>query len=261
MSKTEHRPEPDFSVEVCQPCLMEGGDHGVLLLHGFTGSAAHMRLIAEGLHRRGFTVQLVNLPGHATTMADMGKTTWQHWLDYARDAFRHLQERCKYASVVGLSMGGCISLLIAEQMHPTAIVPVSAPMAVQNKMLPLARFAAPFLPMVWWQTRDSFDFPVIRQYDYGYPGFPTHLGGDLHRLIRMARRDLHAVQCPVLVVQSHGDQVISPDSADVILRGVSSPKAGVLWLDSVPHVCTISHEHERITEAIAKHLKEAETQA
>jgi len=243
---------------VCQPFSFRGDDHGVLLLHGFTGSAAHMRLIGEGLHARGFTVEAINLPGHARSMEAMAQTGWQDWLDAAKEAFLRLTKTCKYVRVAGLSMGGCLALLIAQTLQPTAIATISAPMGVLNPLLPFAGIAAPFVRRIMWRSRERSPYPLDERYDYGYPGFPTRCGSDLNRLIRQARRDLHAVQCPVLVVQSRQDETISPDSAEVILNGVSSEKAGVLWLENVPHVCTISPEHERIAQEIARVFRDAE---
>lgn len=252
------RPVRDFTDPVCQPFRLEGDGHGVLLLHGFTGSAAHMRLLGEGLHARGFTVEAINLPGHAVSMEAMGETGWQDWLDAAKEAFLRLQARCTHASVAGLSMGGCLALLIAETLHSTAVVTISAPMAVQNPLLPFAGLAAPFIRRILWRSREGSPYELDDRYDYGYPGFPTKCGADLNRLIRMARRDLHAVQCPLLAVQSRQDETISESSADVILSGVSSRKAGALWLENVPHVCTISREHDRIAAAATGLLREAE---
>lgn len=253
-----HRPERDFSDPVCRPFLLEGGDHGVLLLHGFTGSVAHMRPLGERLHQQGFTVMGVNLPGHAVSMDAMGKTGWQDWLDAAKEAFCSLRERCRHVSVAGLSMGGCIALLLAEQMQPTAVAAISAPMGVQNPLLPFAKIASAFMPRVMWRSRGETASLLDARYDYGYPGFTTRCGADLHRLIQMARRDLHAVQCPVLVVQSRQDETISADSADVIVHGVGSEKAGVLWLTGVPHVCTISAELDNIAAACAETFRNAE---
>lgn len=252
------RPVRDFTAPVCQPFSFAGDSHGVLLIHGFTGSAAHMRLLGEGLHARGFTVEGVNLPGHAGTMEEMGKTGWQDWLDAAKEAFMSLQQRCTHVSIAGLSMGGCLALILAEQMHPTAIAPISAPMAVQNPFLPLAKLASPFVPQILWRSREGSPYQLDERYDYGYPGFPTRCGADLNHLIKMARKDLHAVQCPVLAVQSCHDETISPDSAEIIMKGVSSETKGTLWLENVPHVCTISAEHENITSAIADHFRKAE---
>ncbi len=252
------RPTVDFSAPECQPFLLEGGDHGVLLIHGFTGSAGHMRLIGECLHRQGFTVQGINLPGHAETIEAMGRTGWQDWLTAAKEAMLRLRERCEYVSVAGLSMGGVLTLLLAEQMEPTAVAPISAPMAVQNRLMPLARFVAPVMPTIWWREDKERAAQLDQRYDYGYPGFPTRCAAELNTLIRMARRDLHSVTCPLLAVQSHADETISADSAEIIVQGVSSDVAGVLWLEDVPHVCTLSKEYRHVAEAIGKLFREAE---
>ena len=256
------RPEKNYSDAVCQPFLLEGEErhgkrHGVLLLHGFTGTIAHLRPLAEALHAQGFTVMGVNLPGHATDMDDMARATWEDWLNAAKEAFLRLKDRCDFVSVAGLSMGGCLALIIGEQMQPTAIAPISAPMGTKAPLW-MTRLASPFLKTVWWHTREDDPSSVDDRYDYGYPGFRTSCGAHLSRLISMSRRDLHAVTCPILVVQSHADATITDDSADVIIRGVSSTRKGVLWLDDVPHVCTISREGENIAAAIAAHFRWAE---
>ena len=159
----DKRPERDLSAAVCQPFLLEGEKrngktHGVLLMHGFTGTAAHMRLVGEKLHEHGFTVMGVNLPGHATTMDDMARCTWQDWLDAAREAFLILKQRCDYVSVAGLSMGGCLSLILAETMQPTAIAPISAPMGTQLPLW-LATLTRPIFPTIWWKTATAISSP------------------------------------------------------------------------------------------------------
>ncbi len=250
------RPERNFTDAACQPFFLEGGEHGVLLIHGYTGSVAHMRPIGEYLHSRGFTVQGINLPGHATTMADMARCSWQDWLDAAKTAFHELQKRCKYVSVAGLSMGGDLTMLIAEQMQPTSIAPISAPMGTKGPLW-AATLLSPVMKEFTWQPRKGPD-ALDDRYDYGYPGFPTVCARHLSRLIRMARQDLHAVTCPVLVVQSRADETIIPESADIILQGVSSEKKSVLWLEDVPHVVTISKKWQTVAEALAEHFRAAE---
>jgi carboxylesterase len=258
----DKRPERNFSDAVCQPFFLQGKavngkPHGVLLMHGFTGTAAHMRLIGEKLHARGFTVMGINLPGHATDMDDMAKCTWADWLNAAKDAFLALKKQCDYVSVAGLSMGGCLSLILGEQMQPAAIAPISAPMGTQLPLW-LATLTRPIFPTIWWKSRDGNPVPLVNEYDYGYPGFRNTCARHLDRLIKMARRNLHAVTCPVLVVQSHADETIIPESAEIILKGISSEQKSVLWLDDVPHVCTITHEAETIAEALASHFRRAE---
>lgn len=259
-----HRPDKDFSAEICQPFLRAGDAvggkrHGVLLLHGFTGTIAHMRMLADRLNEAGFTVMGMNLPGHAETMDDMAACTWQDWLEAAKAAFLHLKEQCDYVSVAGLSMGGCLSLIIGEQMQPTAIAPISAPMGTRLPLW-LATLTRPVLRTIWWKTRDEAASLIDERYDYGYPGFRSQCARHLSCLIQIARRDLHAVTCPVLVVQSQADTTITADSAEVILHGVSSRRKGILWLKDVPHVCTISRDAGKIADALAQHFRDAENQ-
>ena len=81
---------------------------------------------------------------------------------------------------------------------------------------------------------------------------------ELRRIIHEARNNLCAVTCPVLCVQSSGDQVITPASADESLQGVRSKTKGVLRLENVPHVCTISREGARIAQALGAFFRKAE---
>lgn len=252
------RPTVDFSAPECQPFFFEGGEHAVLLIHGFTGSAAHLRPLGERLHQQGFTVKGINLPGHATNMADMGRYSWQDWLQAAKEAFVELKDRYPRVSVAGLSMGGVLTLLLAEQMEVTSAAPISAPTAVQNRLMPFARYAAPFVHTIWWSEDPERQAKLDTRYDCGYPGFPTKSAAELNTLIGMARRNLHAVTCPVLVVQSRADETIAPESAETILAGVSSEVKGALWLEDVPHVCTLSAELENIARAVGELLRRAE---
>ncbi|MDO4483825.1 MAG: alpha/beta fold hydrolase [Clostridia bacterium] len=252
------RPVPDFTLPEAQPFFLPGDDHGVLLIHGFTGSAAHMRMIGDHLHDRGFTVMGINLRGHATEMNDMLACSWETWLEDAVSALHQLQEKCGKVSVCGLSMGGDLSLILAAREKVTACVPISAPMAVKAKLMGIARPASKIVKQINWGMDDKRQAMLDSRYDQGYIGFPTRTAADLNRLIKLAKRSLPQITCPVLAIQSHGDETISASSAGTIVKGVSSPTANILWLDTVPHVCTISFEHERIGEAIGDFLRRAE---
>ena len=250
-----------FQQEVCQPFFHQGSENGILLMHGFTGSAAHMRKIADALAQKGYTVSTINLPGHATTEADMAKSTWQEWLQAAKQATLDLKAQCKRVTVCGLSMGGVLALLVAEQMQIDACVPISAPMDVKNKLLGLAAIAAPLYPRVAWGGPGEYHKGLDKAYDFGYSGFPTAKGADLNRLIKLARKNLFNIVCPILCVQSQHDETIWEGSADCILENVSSEIRQKLWLTGVPHVCTISPEAPAIADAIHKLMQQVAQEA
>jgi carboxylesterase len=239
-----------FDREVCRPFFHQGSEDGILLMHGFTGSAAHMRKIADRPAELGYTVMTINLPGHATSEAEMAKCTWKDWLEAAKQAVLELKTHCKRVTVCGLSMGGVLALLVAEQMQVDGCVPISAPMAVKNRLLGLAGIAAPLLPRIAWGGGGEYHKGLDKAYDFGYSGFPTAKGADLHKLIKLARKNLFSVVCPILCVQSQHDETIWEGSADCILENVSSERRQKLWLTGVPHVCTISPELPAIADSI-----------
>jgi len=241
-----------------QPFFFKGGSHGVLLIHGFTGSISHMRPVGDALHEAGFTVQGINLPGHATRYQDMSKCTWDMWLNYVKEAVMKLKEQCEYVSVCGLSMGGVLTLLAAEQMEITSAIPVSAPMGIQNRLLNLSPYIWPFFPVTPFGNSPDRHLTHDANYDYGYLAFPTKAAAHLVKLIKMARKNLFSITCPLMLVQSSGDGMITPESGKIILDGIKSEHKTALWLEEVPHVCTISKEKDHICQEIIKFLKEAE---
>lgn len=239
-----------FDRDVCRPFYHRGGDNGVLLLHGFTGTAAHMRKLADALAARGYTVRTINLPGHAATEEAMAKADWQQWLQAAKQASLEMMDELSVFTIGGLSMGGVLALLVAQQMKVDGCVAISAPMAARNRLLPLSGLLAPFVPRVAAKKPAGRRPGLDAAYDYGYSGFPTAKGADLNHLIRLARRNLFNINCPILCVQSDADESIWPGSADTILDGVSSEVRQRLSLSGVPHVCTISSGLNAITDAV-----------
>ena len=248
---------PEYMAPLAAPFSFPEGDHGLLLIHGFTGSPAHMRLIGEEMHKLGFGVEGVLLPGHGTTPQDMAKASWQDWLLEVRTKAKEMQKKYAHFSVAGLSMGGVLALILAEEMDLTACVPIAAAMKTTNRYRWAAPLAAPFYPMIG-KTGENPLRPSENPYDVGYSHFPTKSVHDLSVLIRKARRDLSLIHCPTLVVQSHRDKKVTPDSPQIILDGISSPVKAQLWLETSPHVCTITPEYPLIVSAMARFLREQE---
>jgi carboxylesterase len=97
-----------------EPFAHDGGPVGALVVHGFTGSPKSMRPWAEELAGAGLTVRLPRLPGHGSSWQDMALTRWEDWYGEIDAAFTDLVGRCADVFVLGLSMGGSLSLRLAE---------------------------------------------------------------------------------------------------------------------------------------------------
>ena len=232
------------------------GDNGraVLLIHGFTGSPAHMRPLGEKLHDAGFSVLGIRLTGHGTDIADMLKAGAMDWLTDARTAFERLRAEADGVSVAGLSMGGVLALILASDYDGVrSLVSLSAPMGTASPMsryAGLLAWACPVLPKRADPARRLLD----GRYDIGYDAIPLARLSDLHSLISRARDRLGEVRCPILCVQSEKDRTIDLRSADIILDGVSSQVKKRLTLTASPHVITIGPEREALEQAVTDFL-------
>src|SRR5581483_2742094 len=101
-----------------EPESIDGGPHGALVLHGFTGNCNSMRGVAHALAAAGFAVELPLLPGHGTTVEDMNTTSWADWSLAAEEALEKLKARVDGKVVVaGLSMGGSLTAWLGTR-HP-----------------------------------------------------------------------------------------------------------------------------------------------
>src|SRR6056297_781524 len=100
------------------PGFYEGNNgKAVLAIHGFTGISDNLRYLSERLNREGFTVSLPRLPGHGTDSADFRTTGRGDWLRRSIDAYLDLRSEYETVYVIGSSMGGLLTLLLASMFR------------------------------------------------------------------------------------------------------------------------------------------------
>ena len=115
-----------------EPFLLPGGTKGVLLIHGFTGSPSEMRLLGDYLHQLGYTVLAVRLCGHGTNVKELRETNWRHWFSTVENGYHILKGLCSKITVVGLSMGGLLSLKLAAEYPVSKVVSLSTPIYIAD---------------------------------------------------------------------------------------------------------------------------------
>lgn len=233
------------------------GGRGILLIHGFCGSARQMRFLAEGLHSAGYTVCVPLLPGHGSTIQQMRKSTFRQWHDCVRTAYINLHEECSFVAVAGHSMGGVLALLLAEEYPVDAVIALSAPMhlaGVRGMLSPFSFVAAPFIPYVKWPGERRYPNDFLIDDHLCYETLPVAKVNDLFRLMRRARRDLFAVTAPVLTVQSKDDPTVSASSPRIISSGVSSSVRRHAALSCSGHLIPLGPERNKVLSAMINFL-------
>ena len=104
--------------------------------------------------RPGYSVRLPLLPGHGTRWQDANRTTFDDWLAEVTREFQELTSTCRAVVVCGLSMGGTLTLRLAE-LYPDAMAGI---VLVNPSVLTLRRDAKWLLP---WLRYVSPAYPGI----------------------------------------------------------------------------------------------------
>ncbi len=229
-----------------EPWSADGNDIGVLVLHGFTGSPAATRPWGERLAAEGWTVRVPLMPGHGLPRwQDANATTWHDWYGEVERNFLELRARCRAVFTMGLSVGGAMSLRLAQEHHDdvTGLVLVNPAVLSENKLMPL-------LPILS-RVLDGFpaatnDIAKPGQDEIAYPRMPLKALRSLTEFWGLVRNDLPRVDQPLLLLNSAQDHLIETSSSDYVMEHVSSPdKVRVVLPDSY-HVATLDYDAEVI---------------
>ncbi|MER6129631.1 alpha/beta fold hydrolase [Streptomyces sp. NPDC001795] len=230
-----------------EPYRHDGGEIGVLLCHGFTGSPQSLRPWAEYLAERGLTVSLPLLPGHGTRWEDMQLTSWQDWYAEVDRELRALRDRCSQVFVAGLSMGGALALRLAAK-HGEAISGIVV-VNPANKVHGLSAYALPVARHLVRSTKGiTSDIAKEGSVELGYDRVPLHAAHSLRNFFRTVDGELPQVTQPLLLLHSPQDHVVPPVDSARILGRVSSTDVREILLEQSYHVATLDHDADRIFE-------------
>jgi carboxylesterase len=227
-----------------QPYEGGSGPAGVLLCHGFTSSPKSMIGWAHHLEAAGFQVLLPCLPCHGTSWQELNNSSWTDWYVWVDEAFAKLRTRCDQVFLAGLSMGGTLSLRLAEQ-HGNQVSGVALVNPVINITDPRMRIlsilrAIPSFPGI------TNDIAKPGQDEFGYDRLPLRALYSQTFLWSDVRRNLDRVDQPLLIYRSIHDHVVDPSSVSLIKAGVRSKDQTYVELQRSYHVATLDYDAEDI---------------
>lgn len=219
-----------FAGDEHRPFFLAGATStAVLMVHGFPGTPAELRPLAEEINRMGLTVHVPLLPGFGEEIATLSTRSANEWIGAASAAFASLQQRHERVVVVGFSMGAAISLHLATGPERPAALILLAPFwqlgeTWQQPFWPLLRLLVrQFRPF----EKADFDDPRFRQdlqrsmpeADPDDPAtrkaireisFSFRILDQLRALGRSAWRVAPVADLPVTVLQGRQDAIVPP---------------------------------------------------
>lgn len=227
------------------------GGPGALVLHGFTGSPFEVRALGELLHENGFGVIGPALPGHATHESDLAQIGAQDYIDGAERAFEEARRRFSRVYLLGLSLGGALSLYLSTRHTVSGVVCFSTPVFLD----PFVAGAVPFLNRFVPTLRTPANFAAWQGNVVGYTTVPVNAAPPVLEVLAMAKDILPKVRAPLLIVQSKADPTSPARNAEYIRDTVGSADVRVVMLDGHDHLITVRPRLQRFAPAVLDFLK------
>ncbi|XWX05171.1 alpha/beta fold hydrolase [Aggregatilineales bacterium SYSU G02658] len=200
-----------------------------LLIHGFPGTPAEMRPIADALTTQGDSVDCLLLPGFGPEIDRINDYTVEDWLSAAREAFTALQAAHSQVGLIGLSMGGALSVKLAAEVRPQMLILLAPFWQLEHvlwRALPVLRHVVPqFKPFRLFKP--DWNDPKFRESVNNFmPGadlqdaatreailnfsVPVRLFDQIRRAGLMGAEAAPQVTCSTLIIQGQDDELVRP---------------------------------------------------
>lgn len=240
--------------------FLQGSSHGVLLIHGFTGSPAEMLLMGKYLNSKGLTVLGIRLAGHGTNENDLSRTTKEDWINSVIDGYSILKNCCDKISLVGHSMGGLLAIKIAsiKTFKIFRLVTLAAPIFIDeslnlNLLPPREECINRFVRK---RPRRLQNVPTAANLTYRLtPLISVH---ELVDVIKEVKKILPAVTSESLILHGKEDHTAAISSAEYIFKNIGSAQKEIKLIENMGHLLPLKEGRELIFELTSNFLQDNE---
>ncbi|WP_175640358.1 alpha/beta hydrolase [Metabacillus schmidteae] len=236
-----------------KPFTFEGGDRAVLLLHGFTGNTADVRMLARYLSERGYTCHAPLYKGHGVPPEELVHTGPEDWWKDVQAGYEHLKQMgFEDIAVGGLSLGGVFSLKLGYTVPVKGIIPMCAPMYIKSEEVMYQGI------LEYARNYKKFEGKTPEQIEEEMKEFektPMNTLKELQGLISDVRNNVDMIYSPTFVVQARHDHMINTDSANIIYNEVENDHKQLKWYEESGHVITLDKERDQVHEDVYQFLE------
>jgi carboxylesterase len=239
--------------------LQEGDSHGVLLLHGFGDTPQTLSLLARRLAKSGYGVFAPLLPGHGRSVEAFQRSRADEWIAAARDALRAMHERYEIVSVVGLSMGGALAVVISAESASIASLTLVAPYLGMPTRLRLAAALhwlwGPLAGQVNSRSPRSIRDPIEREKNLAYGRVTGRSLFELWRVVLRGRKALSRLKAPTLIIMSNDDPRVAVGVGRSALKQIGVSDKKLIVTEGAGHIITVDYGRERVFAEIETWLR------
>lgn len=236
-----------------KPFTFGNGKRAVLLLHGFTGNTADVRMLGRYLEGKGYTCHAPQYKGHGVPPEQLITTGPEDWWQDVIEAYELLKNKGhKEIAVAGLSLGGVFSLKLGYTVPIKGIIPMCAPMYIKSEEVMyegVLHYAREY------KRLEGKSKEEIEREMADFEKTPMKTLKALQQLIADVRENIEMVYTPTFVVQARHDAMINTESANIIFNKIETDFKELKWYEESGHVITLDKEREQLHEDILQFLE------
>ncbi len=227
-------------------------DTAVLMVHGFPSTPNVYEYSANSFFEHGYDSYAFLLPGFGTSIDDFKKTYFTQWFNFICRKFEDLKSQYDNVVIVGISMGGALTLKLGEKYSntekaPLAIIPISAPVIFNSliKDRKITKFNFYFARIVSILKKNLKVSICNRDEDgedgslrwIGYSGTFLQQSLSLVYAEKTIRKELYKITCPMFLIQNVNDKTVPYFNFPVIAKENNSKffRAKSIKMDGFKH--------------------------
>jgi carboxylesterase len=231
-----------------------------LLIHGFTGTPKEMRWMGEYLNKQGYTCLGIRLAGHGTQPEAMVRSRWTDWVASVEDGYHLLCGLTDHIFLIGLSMGGILSLYMSTQLQVKGVIAMSTPSRLPTdypiwflKLISLVmRYRAKTKepPGSGWFDKTAYQDNIT------YEKNPVRSSAELKQLILEMHAVLPQVRVPVLLMHSKDERYVLAENMESIYAGlVNAPQRTKLYITGSGHNLPRDASREQVFQSAVEFIQ------
>ncbi len=253
------------------------GEHCVLMLHGLRSSPLELSRLAKDLYGEGFSVCAPNIPKYCFGTAC---GIWPEWVDHVQKVLWELRQKYKTVSVLGLSMGATLAMVLAQREQVSGLVLLSTALAYDGWVMPWYNFLLNFSKVIPFASR--FRYAEAEPFGVKNPEMRamikralakdriSEMGADVlsfdyvaqgNLLIKEARANVSFIDCPTLFIHAADDETVHMRNPEWIYERIASKDKEFIYLGDSYHMITVDNERETVNQESIRFLKKTVNQA
>jgi carboxylesterase len=237
----------------------EGASVAFLLIHGFCAAPDELTTLGMYLAEQGISSFAVQIAGHGTSPDSLKETTWKDWYVSVQKGLEVVKSwKMEQLFVAGISMGGALSILLTSQENGidglVLIAPALRISGILPKLVPFLKYFMKDRQIDIDAAQEVYDIKRMK-----YDREPVSAYHELFKLQKAARKNMHKITIPTLILHGTADKTINPDNGKIALEGISSIDKQLHMIQGAEHVISCHPTREIAYPLINKFVKKITT--